>query len=103
MDLSKIQKMKSEFDRERGWDKSRASNVLVHLLEELGEVGRFVNFEEKYKTREIGHEHGISREELGREFAQSFMLFLQLANHYGIDLERAFADEIKIMEKRFRK
>jgi len=31
------------------------------------------------------------------------MLLLQLANHYKIDLEKSFAGELKIMEKRFGK
>ena len=35
MELIDLQKRKLDFDIERGWDKSRASNVFVHLIEEL--------------------------------------------------------------------
>ena len=103
MDLKEMQNNKLKFDKERSWDKFRASNVLVHLIEELGEIGRHINFEEKYKTKKIGHTHSIKKKDLEREFAQTLMLFLQLANHYDIDLEAVFAKELKIMEKRFRK
>ena len=98
-----MQKAKRDFDKARDWDKSNASNILVHLIEELGEVGRHVNFEEKYKTRKTGHEHGINKGELKREFAQVFMLLLQLANHYNIDLDKAFSDELEMMERRFKR
>lgn len=76
MDLQKMQKMKEEFDKERGWEKFRASNIFVHLIEELGEIGRYINFEEKYKTKSSGHTHNIDKEELKREFAQVLMLFI---------------------------
>jgi hypothetical protein len=36
MNLTEIQKTKLEFDKERNWDKFPASNVFVHLIEELG-------------------------------------------------------------------
>ncbi|MEK6888393.1 MAG: hypothetical protein AABX14_05610 [Candidatus Aenigmatarchaeota archaeon] len=103
MDLNKMQKIKSDFDKERGWNKFDASNVFVHLVEELGEIGRHINYEEGYKKKEKGHEHTIDKSELKREFAQVLMLFLQLANHYDIDLNKTFSDELKIMEKRFKK
>jgi hypothetical protein len=31
------------------------------------------------------------------------MLYLQLANHYGIDLQKAFQEELEIMKERFKK
>ena len=103
MELKEIQRIKLNFDRERNWDRFPASNVLVHLVEELGEICRYINFEECYKKEEIGSNPNISKEELKREFAHVFMLFLQLANHYGIDLEKAFEEELEIMRKRFKK
>ncbi len=103
MDLKKIQKIKEKFDKERDWDKFPASNVFVHLVEELGEIGRYINFEEGYKKESTGSSPNINKEELKREFAQVLMLFLQLANHYKIDLEKAFKDELEIMKKRFKK
>lgn len=102
MNLKDMQNSKKKFDKERGWHKFDASNVFVHLIEELGEIGRHINIEEKYKEHK-GHTNKPLRGELEREFAQSLMLFLQLANHYEIDLESAFASELEIMKKRFDK
>ncbi len=87
------------FCRERGWDKFKASNILVHLIEELGEIARHVNYEEGYKKKGLGHEG--SKSDLEREFAQVLNLFIQLANHYGVDLTSAWDKELKLMKKRF--
>lgn len=102
MKMKEMQLVKKDFDKARGWDKFDASNVFVHLVEELGEIGRHVNIEEKYKENK-GHMNIPANGELEREFAQALMLLIQLANHYDIDLESAFSSEFKIMEKRFRK
>src|SRR3989338_7479886 len=102
MNLKEMQKTKKEFEKKRRWDRHRASNVFVHLVEEIGEIGRHINYEEGYKEKGK-NSPDISRKELEREFAQTLMLLLQLANHYDIDLEKAFASELKIMEKRFQK
>lgn len=103
MDLSKIQKIAHEFDNERGWNKMGASNVFIHLIEELGEIARHINFEEGYKKVDFGNSPNITKQELQRELAQAFKLLLQLANYYKVDLEKAFVNEMKIMEKRFKK
>lgn len=102
MDLKNLQKIAEEFDRKRNWHKFRASNVFVHLVEELGEIGRHISFEEGYKKEGFGNSPNINREELKREFAQVFKLFVQLANHYLIDLEKALVEELEIMKKRFK-
>ena len=100
MELKELQELKSEFEKSRGWDKFPASQVFVHLIEELGEISRFISFEEGYKPEGIGHK-APSLNDLSREFAQSFSLFIQLANHFKIDLESAVLEELKIMESRF--
>ena len=102
MNLDDIQKKKLEFDTERGWHKNRASNVFVHLIEELGEVGRYISFEEGYKKKGGGSGRDIDKNELSREVAQVFLLFLQLASYYEIDLEKAVLDELKIAKERFK-
>lgn len=100
MELRKIQEENRRFVKDRHWDKFRASLVFAHLIEEMGEIGRQILFEEGYKVRGLGH-RGDSRATLRREFAQVFILFLQLANHYKIDLQEVFESEMKIMRRRF--
>ena len=103
MSLKDLQQQKLEFDKERSWDKFRASNIFVHLIEELGEIGRHICYEEGYKKDSSGQTPNISHEELKREFAQVLMLFLQLANHYSLDLEEVFKKEMEIAKERFKK
>ncbi len=100
MHLNEIQGLKSDFEKSRGWDKFRASQVFTHLIEELGEISRHISFEEGYKPDGLGH-NAPSKDALSREFAQAFSLFVQLANHFQIDLESAVLSEMKIMESRF--
>lgn len=99
MEISDAQDRMKEFCQARDWDRFRASLVYVHLMEELTEIGEEILYEEGYKKEGIGHER--SNADVSREFAQSFALFLQLAQHYGIDLEKAFIRELEIMESRF--
>ncbi|MHA1577108.1 MAG: MazG nucleotide pyrophosphohydrolase domain-containing protein [Candidatus Thorarchaeota archaeon] len=100
MDLQKIQKMNDEFGKERGWNKFPASQVFTHLIEELGEISRHITIEEGYKAIGLGHD-APTKNELKREFAQVLSLFLQLANHFEIDLEDAILAELKTMADRF--
>jgi len=100
LDLNEIQGKIDTFEKVRGWDKFPASLVFTHLIEELGEISRYITVEEGYKAIGLGHK-APDKNELHREFAQAFNLFAQLANHYKIDLEASVLSEIAIMEKRF--
>ncbi|MHA1637138.1 MAG: hypothetical protein ACTSUO_08815 [Candidatus Thorarchaeota archaeon] len=100
MELSKIQEINEQFSKERKWDQFPASQVFAHLIEELGEISRHITVEEGYKAIGIGHD-APTKEDLVREFAQSFSLFLQLANHFKIDLENAVLSELEVMRDRF--
>ncbi len=100
MDLSQIQKVIAEFERARGWDKFPASQVFTHLIEELGEISRHITVEEGYKAIGLGHK-APSKDDLPREFAQVFNLFMQLVNHFDVDLESSVISELEIMKQRF--
>ncbi len=100
MDLRDIQNNFEEFLVERHWDKFRASQVFAHLVEELGEISRHITIEEGYKIIGIGHE-APAKDKLAQEFAQVFNLLLQLAIHFGIDLESSYLQEIERMKSRF--
>lgn len=100
MDIRELQRLKKQFDTARGWNNSRASNIFTHLIEEVGEIGRFINFEENYKSENVGNNPNINKEELQKEFAQSLLLLTQLANHYDVDLEHALKTELHHAEQR---
>lgn len=100
MNLKELQKIKAEFEEERGWNRFSPSLVFAHLIEELGEISRHITVEEGYKAPDLGHATP-DRSELSREFAQVFSLFVQLANHFHIDLEDSILAELEIMRERF--
>ena len=99
MNLSEIQRQKKKFDEDRSWNAFPASQVFVHLVEEIGEIGRSLLYEEGYKKGGLGH--SAAPGEVPREFAQSLSLLIQLANIQGIDLEKAYLDEMRVMRRRF--
>lgn len=100
MHLREVQEKLNSFEKARGWDRFPASLVFTHLIEELGEISRYITIEEGYKVIGLGHE-APKKNELYREFAQVFNLFTQLANHFEIDLEKSVLSELQIMEQRF--
>ena len=100
MDLRDIQELLRQFEKARGWDKFPASQVFSHLIEELGEISRHITVEEGYKATGLGH-HPPRKDELPREFAQVFSLFMQLANHFKIDVESSILSELELMKERF--
>ncbi len=99
MRLAELQKKVEEFERARGWDCFRESLIYAHLIEEITEIGRFILEKEGYKRSGLGH--STPGEDIDSEFAQSLTLFVQLANRFGVDLEKALEKEMEKMEKRF--
>ena len=100
MSLKKIQNIVDKFNEERGWKRFPPSQIFTHLVEELGELGRYILYDEGYKKQQLGHKP-IDGSKLEREFAQVTLLLLQLANHYKINLESSILNELKIMTRRF--
>lgn len=99
MDLKEIQDRFYDFLKQRNWLDFSANDVLIHLYEELSEIGNYLLFKSEYKT-DVGHKRP-NIEDLPREFAQAFSLFLQLCIYLEVDLEEAWNKEIIRMEKRF--
>jgi len=99
MELKEIQEKFNDFLKRRNWLEFSANDVLLHLYEELGEIGNYLLFNSKYKD-DIGHKRP-KIEDLSREFAQAFSLFLQLCIYMEVDLEDAWQKELEIMEDRF--
>ncbi|UJG41968.1 MAG: hypothetical protein K9W45_05750 [Candidatus Heimdallarchaeum aukensis] len=89
-----------EFLIQRDWLNFPAHAVFIHLIEELGEVGKHILFDIEYKTESMGHKKP-NKHDLQRELAQSFTLLLQLSLILDVDLEKAWMEELKIMKDRF--
>lgn len=99
MEIREAQRRMLEFERARGWERFRESQIFAHLVEEVSEIGRHILVREGYKAPGLGHA-GVEGE-AWREFAQVLSLLLQLANRFGVDLEDAFVKELRRMEERF--
>ncbi len=93
MDWKKFQEEVSDYDKRYDWEKDKASQIVLHLLEELGEVGRLILRHEEYKKEEF------KKGELGQELTDLLYLTLKLANKFDIDLD----GEWKVMWKRYKK
>ena len=100
MELNTIIQEFKIFLEERNWLSFSANDVFIHLIEELGEIGKYLLFLSKYKSEGQGHEKPLSSD-LSREFAQAFSLFLQLCILLNIDLEEVWLEELEIMKRRF--
>lgn len=94
--LSQWQAWAGEFDRVRGWDATDASQVIAHLVEELGEVAREVLRLEGYKGG--GNQAGQA---LAGELADLLMMVFKLAAQTGLDLASAVAAKGVELEDRF--
>jgi len=100
MNLSEIQRLHEDFVRARGWDRFPASLLFLHLEEEISEIGSYILFEEGYKKEGRNSE---KKKGIAPEFAHAFSLLLQLASHFGVDMEKAFLSELEKNERRFPK
>ncbi|MHA1304459.1 MAG: hypothetical protein ACTSQE_11870 [Candidatus Heimdallarchaeaceae archaeon] len=100
MELQEIIEEIRVFLKGRGWEDFPPSDVYIHLIEELGEIGKHILFSTGYKTESMGHKKPPASE-LEREFAQTFSLFIQLVLCFNIDLEEAWKKEFQIMKNRF--
>ncbi|MHA1202127.1 MAG: hypothetical protein ACTSQ4_06380 [Candidatus Heimdallarchaeaceae archaeon] len=100
MELDDIISSLKMFLEERNWLKFSPNDVFIHLIEELGEIGKHLIFASGYKTEEQGHQKP-DNQELSREFAQVFTLFLQLCILHDINLEEAWIGEMETMRERF--
>ncbi|UJG44790.1 MAG: hypothetical protein K9W46_06300 [Candidatus Heimdallarchaeum endolithica] len=100
MEFKEIVNELKDFLIQRDWLNFPAYAVFIHLIEELGEVGKHILFDINYKTESMGHIRP-QKYDLQRELAQSFSLLLQLSLVLDVDLEKAWIEEFKIMKNRF--
>ena len=101
MDISELQKTLKKFHKERKWDEFPLSLVLVHLVEEVGELGKHILYKEGYKKEGLGHQS--KPDEVEREIVQVLFLLIQIANSFSTDLSSSIQHELDIMSTRFDK
>ncbi|HIE33945.1 MAG TPA: hypothetical protein EYP86_02260 [Candidatus Altiarchaeales archaeon] len=85
-DLNYYQKQVGEYDKKYGWDKDKASHIVLHMTEELGEIARRILRNEGYKTEKF------DKNELAQELTDIQYLILKLANKFDIDLNKEWRE-----------
>lgn len=83
---------------ERGWNRDNHSEKFLLFIEEVGELAKATRiasglYGEKAKEKQ-------TRFDLEEEFADVLNYLLDLANHFNVDLEKAFREKNEINETR---
>ena len=81
--------------KERGFDKETVPEMFMLFLEECGEMAKAAR-----KTQTIKTDKHSEKFHLDHEMADVFIYLLDICNHYGVDLEKAFRDKEEINKKR---
>ncbi|WP_448518678.1 MazG nucleotide pyrophosphohydrolase domain-containing protein [Rhodoflexus sp.] len=82
---------------ERGWAKNTELELFLLFSEEVGELAKAIR---RHRKLYIEPSKAHKQPNLEEEFADVFGYLLDLANHFGIDLEKAFRDKEAINSQR---
>jgi NTP pyrophosphatase (non-canonical NTP hydrolase) len=98
MHIREYQAWLQAYDKARGWDKISPSHSFLHLIEEIGEIAREVEYLEGYREMTDG---GTARDRLAEELADAVTFLFKLAYQCGVDLEEALKSNMTKAEARF--
>ena len=98
MQIREYQLWLQAYDEARGWDKISPSHSFLHLVEEIGEIARQVEYLEGYRDAENAKE---VRGNLAEELADAATFLYKLAYQCGVDLEDALRANMSKAENRF--
>ena len=95
--LDDYQELVKKLVVERGFDKETPSEVLMLLVEEVGELAKAIRKANGMKVGGHSKSHDVAE-----EAADVFWLLIDLCNRLEIDLAQAFADkEVKNMQRQW--
>ncbi len=98
MQIREYQSWLQRYDRVRGWDKIAPSHTFMHLIEEVGEIAREVEYVEGYRQAADAAEVSAR---LSEELADATTFLFKLAYQCGVDLEDALRANMDKAEERF--
>jgi NTP pyrophosphatase (non-canonical NTP hydrolase) len=98
MHIREYQLWLQAYDEARGWDKITPAHTFLHLIEEVGEIAREVEYLEGYRDAE---NVGMVRSHLAEELADAATFIYKLAYQCGVDLEDALQANMTKAESRF--
>lgn len=88
MHIREYQQWLEAWDRARTWDRILPSHVLLHALEELGEISKLVQMVEGYRDPK-GQPPEAIRADLALELSDLQVMLFKIAYLCGIDMEEA--------------
>lgn len=74
-----------------------AEGAMIEMVKQVGELSRLVMVTEGYYMagRNNLPQYQASKEKIGNELSDIFLMVIRLANHYGINLEEAHLNEME--------
>lgn len=100
MHIRDYQSWLDQWDTVRGWDKLLISHVMLHAMEELGEVSKLVQMIEGYRTPEPTDLDQVRRL-LALELSDLQVMLFKIANLCQIDMEEAMRQGMAKADARF--
>jgi len=82
--FSEYQRRLRALERERGWNRVLPSHTFLHMGEELGEIGRILQYLEGY--RESDRDREALCHDLAGELADLMAFIFKLASQHDIDM-----------------
>ena len=98
MHIREYQTWLQAYDEARGWDKISPPHTFLHLIEEIGEIAREVEYLEGYRDADSSDD---VRARLAEELADAATFLYKLAYQCGVDLESALQANMTKAEERF--
>ena len=98
MHIREYQTWLQTYDEARGWDKISPPHTFLHLIEEIGEIAREVEYLEGYRDADSSDD---VRARLAGELADAATFLYKLAYQCGVDLESALQANMTKAEERF--
>ena len=93
--LQDYQKYIQDMVKERGFQDESAPEILMLLVEEVGELAKSIR-----KTTSVKNDVNSENHDIEHEIADVFSYILALSNFFKIDLEKAFRDKEEINKER---
>lgn len=90
-----FQQYVADMVKERGFDKETVPELFMLFLEECGEFAKAAR-----KTQNLKTDENSEKFKLENEAADVLIYLLDICNHFGIDLEKAFREKEEINKKR---
>ena len=84
---------------QRGWEDESINDVFLLMVEEVGELAKEIRKHTGMRT-DVNKPSQANQAALEGEFADILNYLLDLANHLGVDLERAYRNKMKEVEGR---